>query len=115
MSRVSYSEIIEDGPTFARDNEKSAIDHSIALLEAAEPKGANSREAIEAIWFTRRLWSMLMQDLADPGNELSEELRANIISIGIWVMRETEQIRLKKSENFKGLIDISKMLSGGLI
>ncbi|MGH1418895.1 MAG: flagellar biosynthesis regulator FlaF [Hyphomicrobiaceae bacterium] len=115
MSRVSYSEIIEDGPAFARDNEKSAIDHSIALLEDAKSKGVNSREAIEAIWFTRRLWSVLMQDLSDPENELSDELRANIISIGIWVMRETAEIRLRKSENFQGLIDISKMLSGGLV
>ena len=114
MSRVSYSEIIEDGPTFARDNEKSAIEHSIGLLELAQSHGANSREAIDAIWFTRRLWAMLMQDLADPENELSEELRANIISIGIWIMKEAEQIRQKKSENFQGLIDISRMLSGGL-
>ena len=114
MSRVSYSEIIEDGPTFARDNEKDAIEHSISLLEAAKSKGVNSREAIEAIWFSRRLWALLMQDLADPANELSEELRANIISIGIWVTRELEQIRLKKSDNFQGVIDISRMLSGGL-
>ena len=73
-----------------------------------------SREAIEAILFVRRLWGYLIEDLARPDNDLPQKLRADLISIGLWIMREAEQIRLETSSNFKGLIEVSTAIRDGL-
>ena len=61
-----------------------------------------SREAIEAVLFVRRLWGILIEDLARPENDLPQTLRADLISIGLWIMREAEQIRLEASEQLQG-------------
>jgi flagellar protein FlaF len=37
-----------------------------------------------------------------------------LISIGLWIMREAEQIRLEKSSNFRGIIEVSTAIRDGL-
>ena len=64
--------------------------------------------------YLRRLWGLLIEDLARPENDLPKALRADLISIGLWIMREAEEIRLEKSDNFKGLIDVSMSIRDGL-
>jgi flagellar protein FlaF len=114
MYRFSYAEVLEETPQSAREREQQAIGHSIDLLKAALAKGASSREAVEAIYFTRKLWAFFIEDLAKPENDLPQQLRADLISIGLWVMREAEEIRLGNSKNFKGLIEVSQMIADGL-
>ncbi len=63
-----------------------------------------SVESIKANARMRRLWSVLMSDLANDDNALPNELRASLISIGIWVQRELENIDAGKSDNFAGVI-----------
>ena len=107
MYQFSYAEVLDETPKGARERERQAIDRSIELLREAEAQGVRSRAAIEAILFVRRLWGYLIEDLARPDNDLPQKLRADLISIGLWMMREAEQIRLEASSNFKGLIDVS--------
>ncbi len=114
MYHFSYAEVLEETPKDARERERMAIDRAIELLEAAEAKGPRSREAIDAILFVRRLWGMLIEDLANPENDLPKALRADLISIGLWIMRESEQIRLEQSDNFRGLIDVTRAIGEGL-
>ncbi|HXF55683.1 MAG TPA: flagellar biosynthesis regulator FlaF [Hyphomicrobiaceae bacterium] len=114
MYRFSYAEILDEAPKQARDREREAIERSIELLRAAEAKGSGTREALDAVLFVHRLWAALVEDLAKPENDLPKALRADLISIGLWIMREAEQIRLGKSENFKGLIEVSSEIAEGL-
>jgi flagellar protein FlaF len=114
MYQFSYAEVLDETPRGARERERVAIARSIDLLEAAERGGVRSREAIEAVLFVRRLWGVLIEDLAEPENDLPQALRADLISIGLWVMREAEQIRLEKSTNFKGIIEVSAAIRDGL-
>ena len=114
MYQFSYAEVLDETPKGARERERDAIDRSIELLKAAELRGAGSREAVEAILFARRLWSYFIEDLAKAENDLPQALRADLISIGLWVMRESEQIRLEKSTNFKGIIEVSAAIRDGL-
>jgi flagellar protein FlaF len=55
-----------------------------------------------------------MEDLSKPENDLPERLRADLISIGLWIMREAEDIRLEKSSNFRGIIEVSQNIRDGL-
>jgi flagellar protein FlaF len=114
MYQFSYAEVLDETPKSARERERQAIDHSIELLTAAEASGVQSREAVEAILFVRRLWGYFLEDLAKPENDLPQSLRAELISIGLWMLREAEQIRLEKSANFKGLIEVSAAIRDGL-
>jgi flagellar biosynthesis activator protein FlaF len=114
MYRFSYAEILEDTPQTARQRERLALEHSIELLQAAQVNGVKSREAVEAIYFVRRLWAFFIEDLAKPDNALPQSLRADLISIGLWIMREADEIRLGKSENFKGLIEVTKLIAEGM-
>jgi len=114
MYQFSYAEVAQESFATARDREREAMDHTIELLERAERAGPRSREAIEAIYVTRNLWSVLVEDLASPENSLPEELRAALISIGLWVMREAENIRLGRVESFRTMIEITTMIRDGL-
>jgi len=114
MYQFSYADVQEDGVAEAREREREAINHSIALLTAAKSSGLESRDAIDAVYFVSRLWVRFVEDLASPENQLSQELRANLISIGIWIIKEAERIRQRKSDNFQGIIDISTIIRDGL-
>jgi flagellar protein FlaF len=114
MYQFSYAEVLDETPKGARERERQVIDRSIELLRAAEKNGASSREAVEAVLYVRRLWAFLVEDLGRPDNDLPKPLRADLISIGLWIMREAEAIRLEQSDNFKGLIDVSTSIRDGL-
>jgi len=76
--------------------------------------GTDSMESVEALHFLNRVWASLMEDLGSPENALPKELRANLISIGLWLMREAEDIRQGRSDNFDGLIEVSQIIRNGI-
>ena len=114
MYQSGYAEVLDDDSTAARSHERMALTRAIELLTAAERCGRQSREAIEALLFVTRLWNILLQDLASPENGLPMQLRADLISIGIWVLKEAERIRREESDNFAGLIEVCGSIRGGL-
>ena len=114
MYKTRYAQAREDDWAERRAGERQAFAHAVGLLELAREKGAGSREAIEAIVFLTRLWTFLLEDLAHPENALSPELRARLISIGIWNLRECERLRRREAENLAGLIDVMRTLAGAL-
>lgn len=114
MYQFSYAEVQQDAVADSKDRERQVLDKSIQMLHAARDKGPKSREATEALYFVNRVWVRFIEDLGSPDNELEQELRANLISIGIWVLREAEKIRTGESENFDGIIDISAIIRDGL-
>jgi len=114
MYQFSYAEVLENAPVAARERERKALEHGIALLKAAEEKGPGTREAIDALHYLRRLWAIFIEDLASPENDLPQTLRADLISIGLWVMREADDIRLEKSKTFKDLIEVCEAIHEGL-
>jgi flagellar protein FlaF len=114
MYQSSYAEVMREAPEDTRGNERRAFDEAIRLLVAAEEAGRESRAAVEAIHYVRRLWTLLIQDPGNAENDLPAPLRANLISIGIWTLREAEAIRMERSHNFRGLIEINTMVQEGL-
>lgn len=114
MYKFSYEETLSDSGSRQRENERQAIEQCVALLKSAEKAGPNSREAVDAIVFLNRLWSFFLEDLAKPENGLPDDVRAKLISIGIWMLKEAEAISRGKSKNFAGLIDISNVIAEGL-
>jgi flagellar protein FlaF len=114
MYQFSYAEIQTDSIADAKDRERQLLSRSIDLLVAAKEKGAQSMQAVEAIHFLNRIWTTFMRDLGSVENELPKELKANLISIGLWLLREAEAVRQGKSENFEGLIEVSQIIRDGI-
>ena len=113
MYQFSYAEIMEDGVANAKDRERQALTKSIELL--AEAKDSSSqRHTIEALFSPRRVWIRFIEDLKQPDNQLAMELRANLISIAIWILKECELIRKRQSTNFQGIIDVTTIIRDGL-
>ncbi|WP_159589117.1 flagellar biosynthesis regulator FlaF [Chelativorans xinjiangense] len=114
MYQFSYSEVQTDSVADAKDRERQLLTRSIDLLATARDAGPNARETTEAILFMNRVWTSLISDLGSPDNELPKELRANLISIGLWLLREGEEVRQGRSDNFDGLIEVSQIIRDGL-
>ena len=90
------------------------MDRVIAMLRAAQEKGPQSRELVEALFYLRRLWMIFIDDLNDPNNELPEQLRAGIISIGIWMMKEIDRVRGGATNDLTAMIEINALIRDGL-
>jgi flagellar protein FlaF len=114
MYQFSYADIQTDSIADARDRERQLLTRSIDMLTEARAVGVDSMQAIEALYFTNRVWTSLIEDLGSPENALPKELRANIISIGLWLMREAEDVRQGRSNNFDGLIEVSEIIRDGI-
>ncbi|WP_421699448.1 flagellar biosynthesis regulator FlaF [Ancylobacter sp.] len=115
MYRFSYAEILGDSAAEARDEERLALDRAIDMLTRAQANGPSSPEAAEAVLYLQKLWGFLIRDLSDPHNELAEQLRGNLISIGLWVIKEADQIVQERSSNFAALIEVNRSIRDGLM
>lgn len=114
MYQFSYAEVQTDSVADARDRERQLLTRSIDLLVAARDRGPGSLQAVEALHFLNRVWSTLVEDLGSAENALPPELRANLISIGLWLLREGEEVRQGRSQNFEGLIEVSQIIRDGI-
>ena len=115
MYQHSYAETLEDDQQQARQIEARALDHAATLLMGADALASPSIPGVQALHFTRELWMTFIRELAAPENALPQELRANLISIGIWILKETDEIRLGRSTNYAGIADICGIVRDGLL
>lgn len=114
MYQFSYAEVQTDSVADAKDRERQLLSRSIDMLYEAKTKGPDSMESIHSIHFLIRVWTAFIDDLGSTENELPRELRANLISIGLWLLREAEEIRQGRSNNYDGLIEVSQIIRDGI-
>ncbi|CAN2533812.1 MAG TPA: flagellar biosynthesis regulator FlaF [Methylosinus sp.] len=114
MYRNVYAQTVEESPAAVRGCERALLERGIRLLAVAKVKGVRSSESFEATANVRRIWTVFIEDLGSDGNALPEALRASLISIGLWVLRELEAIDCGRSDNFDGVIEINQMIADGL-
>ena len=114
MYRFSYAEVIEDSADECRRRECDLFGRAISLLSDADGTDHNSPEMLNAIVFVQRLWNFLITDLAHPDNGLPDKLKGQLISVGLWVMRETDRIVRGESSSVAALIDVNSMIQDGL-
>jgi len=84
-----------------------------ALMEAEKADKNDFIKRIDALDWNRRLWSVLASDCATEGNGLPDNLRAQIISLAIWVNKHTSLV-MRAQEEIKDLIEINRIIMDGL-
>lgn len=107
------------GSVIRRTESPRSIEHRVfseitAALLAAEESEMNFSDRIKAAHRNRELWQTLAYDLADAGNALPEGLRAQLLSIAIWVSRETERV-IKENSALENLIEVNRSIMSGLL
>lgn len=84
-----------------------------ALLQASQADASDHATRIDALDWNRRVWSAMATDCSDPDNALAKSLRAQIISISLFVNAHSSAI-MRGEEDFEPLIDINRMIMQGL-
>lgn len=83
-----------------------------SLIRAKETE-ATGGALMEALDWNRRLWSTLSSDCSSADNALPKELRAQIISLALWVNRYTSDV-IRSKGDIDALIDVNKAIMEGL-
>ena len=84
-----------------------------ALMDAAASDPLDVHIRIDALDWNRRLWSTLATDCASSENQLPDPVRAQIISLSLWVNRHTSAV-MRRTESFEPLINLNRTIMQGL-
>ncbi len=84
-----------------------------ALMDAKALPDTDMNKRVEALDWNRRLWSALATDCSMPDNALPAPLRAQIISISIWVGKHTSAV-IRREDEIDPLIEINRIIMQGL-
>ena len=114
MTWDAYATVAEDSSQEARWRERELLDRGIEGLERIKSGTLQRNELIDALLYIRRLWTIFIEDLSRPDNGLPEKLRADIISIGLWVLKETDLIQHQGSGDVTQLIEINRLIRDAL-
>jgi flagellar biosynthesis activator protein FlaF len=83
-----------------------------ALIEAKK-NGSPPGPLAEALDWNRRLWRTLANDCLDDRNGLPKELRANIISLSMWVTKYSRKVA-REGASLDPLIQVNRNIMQGL-
>ena len=83
-----------------------------ALLEVRKA-GAKGVPLVDAIDWNKRLWRSLATDCMDDRNQLPRDVRANIVSISVWVRRYSKEVT-RGGASVDPLIEINRTIMQGL-
>ncbi|MCF3932487.1 flagellar biosynthesis regulator FlaF [Acuticoccus sp. M5D2P5] len=114
MPADSYVDVRDGASDVRREQERIAFDQGLTLMEQARATPQSPALALEASRYMQTLWGHLIRDLSHPANDLSDELKGNLISIGLWTIKETDAIIAGKGENWGPLIEINRTIRDGI-
>ena len=98
-----------------REVEAMAFTKAALLLEDAKKKTDSIDEFSKALRFNHLLWTIIQADLTEPDNQLPPEIKANVMSLSIFVDKQTTKaLRSSAPADLDVLININRNLAAGL-
>ena len=91
----------------------AALDRKSTISEVAG-RLTEIRDSIKAIDWNRRLWITLQSDLAGEDNGFPDELRAQLISLAIWVDKHSRKA-MRGEARLAPLISVNRSIMEGLV
>lgn len=114
MLNAAFDETLEDDQAQARSRERDLLDEATNAIRKAAAEPADAALRINALQFNMRVWSFFLQDLASDENETPNELKASLISIGIFVLKHLQKMRTDPALGFDPIVEINKTIAKGL-
>jgi flagellar protein FlaF len=113
MSIQAYQSAVRKTETPRQTEYRAFAAATRGLMDAASlPESEIGRRA-EALATNRRLWSLLAADCAAENNALPQSLRAQIISLSLFVDRHSRAV-LRQGASIDVLVDINRSIMQGL-
>ncbi|MEE4452369.1 flagellar biosynthesis regulator FlaF [Novosphingobium resinovorum] len=97
-----------------RSTEYRLMSEITGEMIAARDAGLAGARLAPALHRNRQVWAAFRNLCADPANALPEELRAGIISLGLWVERHTSLV-ITGRDSIDELISVNRTVMGGLM
>lgn len=83
------------------------------LKTASQPPNESFKDLVSALHDNRQLWIILAADVADPDNELPQQLRAQIFYLAEFTQLHTGRV-MRGEADAEALIDINTAILRGL-
>ncbi len=96
-----------------RETEYRLFGQVTGALIAAQRDGITGGPLAETVDWNRRLWRTLATDCLDDRNQLPQQVRANIVSLSLWVTKYSKEVT-RKGAPLDPLIDINRTIMQGL-
>lgn len=104
----------QKGASTERGIEYQVFARVTAALAAAERRGRPGfAELVRALHENRRLWDAITVDLIDDANRLGPELRARLLSLGMFVRQHGQKV-MRGQADVRPIVDINRAVMNGL-
>ena len=99
-----------------REVEAMAFTKAASILEEAKGSLDDYDSYAAALKFNQLLWTIIQADVVDKENQLPNQLKANILSLSIFVDKQTVKALANTDGRYlDSLININKILAEGLM
>jgi flagellar biosynthesis activator protein FlaF len=99
-----------------REMDAAAFSQAAYVLDQAKQSISDRDMCERALKYNQLLWSIIQSDVAKKNNALPDEIKANLMSLSIFVDKQTSKGITKPSiELFDSLININLNISEGLL
>ena len=99
-----------------REVEAMAFTKAALMLEGVKTTLDDYDAYASALKFNQLLWTIIQADVVDKENKLPPQIKANILSLSIFVDRQTiKALASTKEEYLDVLVNINKNLAEGLM
>ena len=99
-----------------REVEAMAFTKAALMLDEAKGQTEDYDAYAAALKFNQLLWTIIQADIVDTANTLPPQLKANILSLSIFVDKQTvKALADTNGDHLDSLIDINKNLAEGLM
>ncbi|MCC3860798.1 flagellar biosynthesis regulator FlaF [Pseudemcibacter aquimaris] len=112
MKSNPYQQSIQKTESPQQTEYRLFVEVTRALMDAKDLEKTDPK-LHDALHWNRRMWSTFATDCAIEGNKLPKMLRAQIISLSIWVGKHSSKI-IREDEDIQALIDVNKTVMEGL-
>jgi flagellar biosynthesis activator protein FlaF len=96
-----------------RETEYRLFGQVTGALISAQRDGLTGGPLAETVDWNRRMWRALAADCLDDRNGLPEDIRANIVSLSLFVTRYSKEVT-RKGATLEPLININRTIMQGL-
>ena len=99
-----------------REIEAMAFTKAALMMEEAKDHLDDYDAYASSLKFNQLLWTIIQADVVDKENELPPQIKANILSLSIFVDKQTiKALANARKQNLDVLININKNLAEGLM
>ena len=84
------------------------------LFETAASDPVKMAKVVDAVTWNKKVWDLFIHDSGLASNPLPKDLRSDIVSLGIWVNKETGAILDDEGGDINALIAVNRAILRGL-